>query len=83
MIEPSQTTTPTDQGGKNMTNMKVTFTANGLYETAYFDSVLALDTFARMMANDGSLYSVKVDGNDITENYLTFVTISDLNKRGG
>ena len=66
-----------------MNNMKVVFFAEGFDTTAYFDSVAELDIFARMMANDGRLTRVKVDGKDITGNYVTIVTMSDLNKRGG
>ena len=58
-----------------MTNMKVVFTAEGLSCTAYFESVCDLDIFARMMANDGRLSRVKVDGADITEEYVGIIPL--------
>lgn len=56
-----------------MTNMKVVFTAGGMDNTAYFDSVLDLDNFARMMASAGRLTCVRIDGMDVTEEYVTII----------
>lgn len=59
-----------------MTNMKVVFFAEGFDNTAYFESVIELDIFARMMANDGRLTRVKVDNADITELYVNIIKIN-------
>lgn len=57
-------------------SFKVVFSAEGFDNTAYFDNATSCDIFARMMANDGRLHTVKVDGLDITENYVTIIKIN-------
>ena len=55
---------------------KVVFSANGFDCTAYFDCATDCDAFANLMANDGRLCSVKVDGLDITDNFVTIIKIN-------
>ena len=59
----------------------VIFSAEGMDNTAFFESATECDIFARMMVEQGRLVRVKVGhfsntrlgGIDITENYVTFV----------
>ena len=55
---------------------KVVFSAEGFDNTAYFDNAVTCDIFARMMANDGRLVIVKVDGLDITDKFVTTIKIN-------
>lgn len=53
---------------------EVVWTDNG-YHRAYFDNAIDSDAFAQLMANEGKLYSVKVAGLDITEQYVTIIRL--------
>lgn len=55
---------------------KVVFSAEGFDHTAYFDNAITCDVFARMMANEGRLSIVKVDGLDITDKFVTIIKIN-------
>jgi hypothetical protein len=55
---------------------KVVFSAEFFDCTAWFDSALECDIFARMMANEGRLTMVKVDGLDITDKFVTVIKIN-------
>ena len=61
---------------KNKMSYRVVFSAEGFDNPAYFDNAVSCDIFARMMASEGRLLSVKVDGLDITENYVTIIKIN-------
>ena len=53
----------------------VVFSAEGFDNRAYFDNAVACDIFARMMANDGRLTRVMVDGLDITDKYVDIIVL--------
>ena len=55
---------------------KVVFSAEGFDCTAHFDSAIECDIFARMMAGEGRLTRVKVDGMDITDKYVTIIKLN-------
>lgn len=57
---------------------KVIFTGFGMYNTAYFDNALDCDAFAQLMANDGRLCRVWADGLEITDKYITYITMEEL-----
>lgn len=59
-------------------NYKVVFSAEGFDNTAYFDNMVSCDIFARMMAVEGRLVRVKINGIDVTEKYVDIIDIHNL-----
>lgn len=56
-------------------NYKVVFSGEGFDHTAYFDCAHSCDLFARLMAKEGRLLRVKVDGLDITDKFVSIVVL--------
>ena len=54
---------------------RVVYTAEGFDGSAYFDCAIDCDFFARMMANEGRLLRVTVDGLDITDKFVSTIIV--------
>lgn len=62
------------KGTKTM-SYKVIFSGNMFDHTAYFDCAIDCDFFANLMASEGRLVRVIVDGLDITDKFVTIINL--------